>query len=303
MTPPLRVGTRSSLLARSQTGEVVAALAGRERRARFEVVPMPTQGDRSPTRIEGLDFTDAIDRALEDGRIDLAVHSAKDLPVRSARPVEIAAFPRRADPRDGLVLRGRSHLAGLPAGSVLGSSSPRRRAQVLRARPDLRVVDVRGNVDTRLRLVAEGHVDGVVLAVAGLTRIGRAAEVRQILPRTTFIPAPGQGALAIATRRADRTVRRLVARIDDPGTRAEVTAERSFVERMGGGCDTPLGASARVRAGRLTLRGEVLAPDGSRTVRGHATGPSFRAADVGRRLADLLRRRGAGDILEELAAA
>lgn len=297
MRGALRVGTRASRLALRQTELVVAALRSRAPDLEFEVVPLSTQGDRTPRRPVGLDFTDAIDRALEEGRLDLAVHSTKDLPIRAVRAVRVAAFPPRADPRDGLVSRGDASLADLPSGARIGSSSPRRRAQLLRARPDLRLVEVRGNVDTRLGLVEAGRVDGVVLAVAGLTRIGRAAELTQILPRARFPPAPGQGALAVATRISDRAVERLVRTIDHRRTRATVTAERSFVDRLGGDCDTPLGASAAVSGGRLTLRGEVLSPDGARSVGGTLSGALEDAGAIGRRLGGRLLQAGAEELL------
>lgn len=296
MTEAVRVGTRASVLAMRQTELVLTALRSQVPETRFRVVPITTHGDRARSRTTDLDFTDALDRALEEGRIDLAVHSTKDLPVRPTRAVELAAFPPRDDPRDALVLRNAADFASLPPGARIGSSSPRRRAQLLRARRDLTVVEVRGNVDTRLALVRDGRVDGVVLAVAGLRRIGRSGEITEILDRRKFLPAPGQGALAVAVRASDGPVADLVRPLDDPRTRAAVTAERSFVERVGGDCATPLGASATVLRGRLTLRAEILSPDGRRSTGGVRTGPPSSAAALGAALAGDVLRTG-GDIL------
>ena len=297
MTETLRVGTRRSVLARRQTALVLHALRRADPTVRFRVVPLVTQGDRSPATVDGLDFTDTIDRALEEGRIDIAVHSAKDLPVRTTRAVTVAAFPRRADPRDGLVLRRSRTLRSLAPGARIGSSSARRRAQLLRARSDLEVVEVRGNVDSRLALVRRGTVDGVILAVAGLERIGRIGAVTEVLDRQRFLPAPGQGALAVATRSNDRDRAERLAAVDDPSTRAAVTAERAFVDAIGGDCDTPLGALARVRGGELTLRAEVLSVDGRRAVGGVRVGGAATATVIGVSLARDLLDAGAGGLL------
>ncbi len=299
VTESVRVGTRKSALALRQTELVVSALRREASETRFLVVPITTQGDRSRSPSQDLDFTDAIDRALEEGRIDLAVHSTKDLPARPTRAVSIAAFPRRADPRDCLVLRDARGLRSLPPRSRIGSSSPRRRAQLWRARRDLDVVEIRGNVDTRLALVRGGRVDGVILAAAGLRRIGRWDEVTEVLDRRRFLPAPGQGALAVATRASDRALESLVRPLDDRKTRAAVTAERTFVERIGGDCDTPLGALATVRGNRLTLRAEILSPDGRRSVGGARSGAPSSARALGGLLARDLLRAGAESFLAE----
>ena len=299
MTETVRVGTRGSALALVQTELVLRALRPRAPRVRFEAVVIRTQGDRIRSRSSDLDFTDAIDEALEVGRVDLAVHSAKDLPVRTERSVRPVALLRRGDPRDCLILARATGLADLARGARIGSSSARRRAELLRVRPDLEVAEVRGNVDTRLGLVRSGAVDGVILARAGLARLGRLDEVSEVLPASRFVPAPGQGAIAVSARVADRRMVGLLRPLDDPPTRAAVTAERSFVTELGGGCDTPLGAWAALRGGRLTLRAVVLSPDGRRTVWGIRSAPPTRAAALGHALAREVRRAGADELLAQ----
>jgi hydroxymethylbilane synthase len=294
---PIRVGTRSSLLALRQT-EIVAAGLRRSAPVRpVEVVPLRTQGDRAATATDELDFTSEIDRALVDGRIDLAVHSAKDLPGVLPRGIRIAAYPRREDPRDALALAASTGLESLPPGARLGSSSRRRRAQLRRARPDVEVVEVRGNVDTRLGLVGPAGLDGVILALAGLRRIGRTGAVTQVLDSRRFLPAPGQGAIAVTARASDRVHGRLAATLDHLPTRRALDAERAFVRAIGGDCRTPLGALARCQGDRITLRAEVLDEEGRRTVRGEAEGRATRAAEVGRRLAGRIGRAGGRELL------
>ncbi len=297
MTETLRIGTRGSPLALAQTSLVQTALARRMRGVAFSVVPIVTQGDQDQRRSTDLDFTAAIDRALEQEEVDLAVHSTKDLPARADPGVRLAAFLPRADPRDCLVLHGAPDLAGLPPGARIGSSSPRRRAQLLRARPDLDVVELRGNVDTRLARLKSGALDGMMLARAGLLRLHREGEETTVLDPRRFLPAPGQGAIVVATRTGDRELARRVGAIDDARTHRAVVAERSFVEAVGGDCTTPLGALARWRAGRLTLRAEVLSTDGRRTVAGTADGPEDAARALGSRLGRAILRAGGSELL------
>ncbi|MGI0151310.1 MAG: hydroxymethylbilane synthase, partial [Thermoplasmata archaeon] len=199
MTERVRVGTRRSPLARAQAGSVLSRLGRAHPGVRFEPVLIDTSGDRDRSTGGSPDFTDAIDRRLLRGEIDLAVHSAKDLPAELDRRLEILACPRRADPRDCLVA-GRIPRARLPRGARVGSSSLRRRAQLLRWRADLRVVEIRGNVDTRIGWVRSGSIDAAILAVAGLARLGRTGDVDRILPTSKFLPAPAQGALAVVGR-------------------------------------------------------------------------------------------------------
>ena len=267
MTERIRVGTRRSALARAQTDLVLARLARLDPNTRFEATHVDTSGDRDRTLGTSPDFTDTIDRALLRGEVDLAVHSAKDLPAMLDRRFEILACPRRGDPRDCLVVARHLSARELPRGARVGSSSLRRRAQLLRWRPDLRVVEIRGNVDTRIDLVRAGRLDAVILAVAGVSRLGRASEVGRILPSSTFLPAPAQGALAVVGARGDAALRALVHRLDHPATHSCVIAERSFAAALGGDCHVPLGALATLRAGRLSLSGELLTPDGSKSLR------------------------------------
>ena len=291
MTERLRVGTRSSPLALAQTELVVRALRRVAPEVAVEPVLLRTSGDRARRTGATLDFTDDIDRRLEQGEVDLAVHSTKDLPARPVRRVEVAAYPRRADPRDCLVLRARGlTLRALPAGARIGSSSVRRRAQLLGERPDLQVVPVRGNVGTRIEKIESQGLDGVVLAAAGLLRLGWKERISEYLGPPRWLPAPGQGALAVEVRTGDRFARRTVARIDHPATRAEVEAERAVVASLGGDCNLPLGVLGRVRSGRLVLRAALFSPDGRRrlsfTLRGSAARAERTGEEVGRRLAE-----------------
>ena len=297
MTERFRVGTRRSPLARAQTDLVVRALARRARAATFTVTPIETSGDRDRSVGSSPDFTDAIDRALRRGEVDLAVHSAKDLPTALDGGLELVACPRRADPRDCLVVAPGIPGDALPRGARVGSSSLRRRAQLLRSRPDLEVVEVRGNVETRIGLASSGSVDGVVLALAGIERLGRRAEVASILPAKRFVPAPAQGALAVVARSDDRTARSVASTIDDRRARATVTAERAFAAALGGDCRVPLGALATVRGNRLGLVGEVLSPDGRRSVRLRKVGPVTHPATLGERLGRALADRGALELI------
>lgn len=273
--PALRLGTRGSALARIQSGLIAAAL--RALGVDVELVPIVTEGDVRPPDTawgEGA-FVGALETALIDGRIDLAVHSAKDVPIgpddgdegaaRQAAPLEVAAYPTRADARDALVLRdGRriESLDALPRGFVVGTDSPRRTGFILAARPDLRVVPLHGNVDTRLRRLDEGQVDCLVLAVAGLTRLGRSDRISLVLEPELVAPAPGQGALAVQVRRDDRRAFDLVARLEDPSTRLAVTTERALLQATGGGCRAPIGALAVVRE-EVSLVAAAVEPDGS----------------------------------------
>ncbi len=296
MRARLRVGTRGSPLARAQTSIVVASLSRRRAAPRFEIVPIVPSGDRALRSGASPDFTDALDRALLDGRIDLAVHSAKDLPSTLDPRLTLAACPDRADPRDALVLRGRRPRSRLARGGRVGSSSPRRRAQLLRWRRDLDVVEIRGNVGRRLDLVGRGDVDAAVLAVAGLARLGRSAEIARILPTRGFLPAPAQGALAVLTRTDAPELRRLVGGIDRPIVRACVLAERQVADTLRADCRMPLAALATPRRNVLTLRAEVLDPSGRTSVRYRAQGSAARAVDLGREVGAHLLGQGAQEL-------
>jgi hydroxymethylbilane synthase len=288
-----RVGTRRSALARIQTEMVVASLRRRTPDTRFEVVPIETSGDRERAPGVSPDFTDAIDRALRKGAVDLAVHSAKDLPLRLDPALLLAACPRRANPRDALV----QNVRRLPRGAKVGSSSLRRRAQLLRWRGDLEVVELRGNVDTRLVRVRSGTLDAVILAAAGLERLGLKAEISEILPIRSFLPAPAQGALALVTRSDDTSTTSIARTVGHPTTLAAVQAEREFASVLGGDCRMPLAALARLDGDSLNLTGEVLSPDGRQRLRGQLAGDSDAPARVGAALGTLLRDRGAIELL------
>ncbi len=299
-TRTLRVGTRGSMLARAQTDAVVAAVA-----APVEIVPIVTDGDRSTAALEQIGgtgvFVSALRSALLQGEIDVAVHSYKDLPTGDAEGIVIAAVPRREDPRDALVARDGLMLGQLPAGSRIGTGSPRRAAQLRALGLGFEIVPMRGNVDTRLRRVSEGAVDAVVLALAGLRRLGRDAEVTEILDPIQVLPAPGQGALAVECRASDVGTVAALRVIDDADTRAAVTAERAVLAELEAGCTAPVAALAEIAEGddgpEVFLRGSVTAPDGSRAVRLSSTGPVTDAEGVGRRLAAELIAEGADKMM------
>ncbi len=298
MTERVRVGTRRSRLARVQTDGVLERLRREAPDRTFEVVPIDASGDRDRTVGGSPDFTDTIDRALARGEIDLAVHSAKDLPVELDPRFRLVATPRRFDPRDCLVVGSPTGGTELARGARVGSSSPRRRAQLLRWRPDLAVVEIRGNVDTRIGLVRSGSIDAAILAVAGIARLGREAEIARKLPTTEFLPAPAQGAIAVVGRAIDRGLSRLAQAVDDAPTHARVAAERGFAAAIEGDCLRPMGALATLRGDRLTLVGEVLTPDGRTRLRGALAGTAGDAERVGNELGRKMLGRGAHELWE-----
>jgi len=300
----LRLGTRRSALATTQSSWV----ADRLRDLGFEVdlVEVTTEGDRDRTTpIADLGgtgvFVSALREALAEGRVDLAVHSLKDLPTAADPRTVLAAVPVREDPRDALVARDGLTLAELPAGSRVGTGSPRRRAQIAALGLGLVVTDVRGNVDTRLREVREGRLDAVVLAAAGLRRLARIGEATELLDPIQVLSAPGQGALAVEVRAGDADTIAAVASLDDPDARACVTAERALLAELEAGCSAPLGALAEVVEGtdgpELSLRAVVAAPDGSDDLRRSLTGDPDAADALGRRLARLLLEDGAAALM------
>ncbi|HZC71505.1 MAG TPA: hydroxymethylbilane synthase [Jatrophihabitans sp.] len=299
-TRTLRIGTRASALARIQTQTVAAAL-----QVPVEIVPIVTDGDRSAAAITELGgtgvFVSALRTALLADEIDVAVHSYKDLPTAPTEGVVIAAVPPREDPRDALVASGGRTLAELPSGSQVGTGAPRRTAQLRALGLGLEVVPVRGNVDTRLRKVTDGSLAAVVLALAGLRRLGRADEATEVLDPIQVLPAPAQGALAVECRASDSATFALLAGLDDADTRAAVTAERALLAALEAGCSAPVAALAEVAEGDLGpevfLRGSVTALDGSDAVRLSATGPTTDAEGVGRRLAAELLADGADKMM------
>ena len=296
-TRVLRVGTRRSALARAQTDFVIAGLG-----TPVEIVPIVTAGDRTAAPIDVIGgtgvFVSALREALLAGDIDLAVHSAKDLPVVPAEGIVLGAVPSREDPRDAVVARDKLTLAELPRGSLVGTGSPRRAAQLRALGLDLSIVPVRGNVDTRLAHVGE-NLDAVVLAVAGLRRLGRFDAITEILDPARFVPAPAQGALAVECRADDLAAREALAAFDDAGARACITAERALLAKLEAGCSAPIGALAEIRANpaELTLTAVVTAADGSDAVRRTLTGVVTDPAGVGRRLAADLIASGADKMM------
>ena len=251
----IRIGTRGSALALAQA-RIAAALLGGE----TELVVIRTAGDASERPIRELGdgaFVASLEDALRHGEVDLAVHSLKDLPTSETPGCAIAAIPRREDPRDVLITTSRGGLASLPPGARVGTSSPRRAAFLLAARPDLRLGEIRGNVDTRLRKVRDGEVDGTILALAGLLRLGIPVARDEILPTELLLPAPGQGALAIQCRADDRPMRERVAPIEHRATRVAVTAERDLLRRLGASCDLALGALATFDGQIVTLEASL----------------------------------------------
>jgi hydroxymethylbilane synthase len=300
---PLRIGTRGSALARSQTATVIAALASLEIKA--EAIEIVTTGDRSTaalTQIGGTGvFVSALRDALLGGEIDVAVHSYKDLPTAPEPGLVVAAVPAREDPRDVLVARDGLTLAELPVGAVVGTGAPRRAAQILALGLGVEVVPIRGNVDTRLRKVTSGDVDAVVLARAGLARLDRLDAVTETLDPLLVLPAPAQGALAVECRASDGELVAQLAALDHADSRAAVLAERALLAGLEAGCTAPVGALAVLAEGEhgqeLFLRGSVTAADGSDAVRLSATGPVTDAEAIGRRLAADLLADGAKNLV------
>ncbi|MGC4110996.1 MAG: hydroxymethylbilane synthase [Nocardioides sp.] len=305
MSDPIRLGTRASALATVQSQWVadrITAALGRP----VELVEITTEGDvvaHSLTQIGGTGvFVGALRTALLEGRIDVAVHSLKDLPTGPASGLVLAAIPEREDPRDVVVARDGLTLAELPAGSRVGTGSPRRAAQVHALGLGLEMVDIRGNVDTRVRKVREGEYDAVVLARAGLARLDRLDEATEVLDPLQMLPAPGQGALAVETREGEALAEDLSV-LDDPRTRAAVTAERAVLAVLEGGCTAPVGALGEVAEGdekdELWVRAVALSPDGSLAVRMSATGDPADAFGLGSRLAGLMLDDGAGQLTDQ----
>lgn len=298
--PPLRIATRGSALALRQTELVMAMLRGRWPDLPVEIVTVRTTGDANQTApIAALGdgvFVRGVEAELLEGRADGAVHSAKDIPTGEPAGLVLAAFPPRGDPRDALVSRDGVNFASLPRGARLGTSSPRRAAIARRLRPDLDVQPVRGNVDTRLRKLREGEYDALVLAAAGLERLGLGGQMTEYLDGAVWTPAAGQGVLAVQCRAGDRA-EPLLRGLDDPDTRAAITAERAVLRRLGSGCRTPAGAYAVVSGGRLTLHGALFAPDGTREARVLRQGLPSEAEALGITVADELAEQ-ARDFLE-----
>lgn len=308
MTPPaLRIGTRRSALARTQTEWVRASLSRRFPDLSITVVPMETSGDRlldASLAAEGGKalFVKELEEALLAGEIDLAVHSLKDVPALLPEGLRIAAITEREDPRDALVAPDHRTLAALPEGARVGTGALRRRSQLLRRRPDLTVVPLRGNVPTRLEKIEREGLAGVVLAFAGLRRLGLASRVTEVLDPSVCVPAIGQGSLALECRTDDGGTGEKLALLAHPASASAAAAERAFLGRLGGGCQVPLGGYATVNGEGLEMRAYVGSPDGREALEGERSGRASEAAEIGRALAEELLERGAGEILAACGA-
>lgn len=302
----LRIGTRASVLARTQTGHVAAAIGSRLG-VEVEIVDVTTEGDvnRAPLHTLGGTgvFVSALRDALLDGRVDVAVHSLKDLPTASAEGITLAAVPQREDPRDVLIARDGLTLGELPPGSVVATGSPRRASQLAALGLGLEIVGLRGNIDTRIRKVTSGEVDGVILARAGLARVGRLDEVTEVIDPIQMLPAPGQGALGVECRASDTDLgASLREHLDDPFTRAAVEAERIVLSTLEGGCSAPIGALAEVvedgDGHEVWIRAVALSHDGTVDIRRSASGPLAESAEVSTRLATGMLEEGAAELID-----
>lgn len=300
-SPSIRIGTRASPLARWQADWVAARL--REIGLEVVLVPISTAGDQnaqSPISTIGTQgvFTKEIQRALLDGRVDLAVHSLKDLPTAEVPGLLLAAVTERASVADALVARRAASFEQLPRDATIGTGSLRRRAQMLHWRSDLHVDEIRGNVETRLRKLDRGRYDALILAEAGLRRLGLADRITQVLPLSMFLPAVGQGALGLETRADDLRMGQWVAALDHKPTHAAVLAERAMLAALGGGCLAPIAAWGRMEAGALLLTGRVLAPDGVRKIEATLSSDPAEARQLGARVAASLIDQGAAELLQ-----
>jgi hydroxymethylbilane synthase len=296
---PLRLGTRASPLARWQAEWVASRLTANG--LAVELVPITTQGDLKSGPLgqiggQGL-FTKELQRALLDGQIDLAVHSCKDLPTAAVEGLVIAAVPERESTADVLIAHQASSIESLPPAARVGTGSLRRKAQLLHLRPDLMVEDIRGNVETRVRKLDEGHFDAIVLAEAGLKRLGLADRITQVIPRTAMLSAVGQGALAIECRASDQQTRSSVAPLDHLPTHQAIVAERTLLSELRAGCLAPVGALARVESQRLVLDAVVLSPDGKRRLAANGTAAIADALELGQQVAEQLLAQGAADLI------
>lgn len=297
----LRIGSRGSQLALWQANHISALL--RERGHAVELEIIKTTGDKitdvalAKVGTKGM-FTKEIEEALAAGRVDLAVHSLKDLPTEVPPGFEIAAITKRENPRDVFVSKKYAAIKDLPNGARVGTSSLRRQAQIKALRPDLDIYPLRGNVDTRLRKLEAGEYDAIILAAAGVTRLGLTAYVKQIIPAEVLCPAAGQGALGIEIRQGDASTREHVKFLDDSAARAATTCERALLNKLGGGCQVPIGAFAEVQDGRLHLDAVVAHPDGSLVLRESRDGDD--PESLGNLVGEILLRRGGDAILQEV---
>lgn len=307
MTRTIHIGTRGSQLALWQANWVKHQLEGLHRNLSVELQIIKTTGDKildtplAKVGGKGL-FVKEIEDALLDHRVDLAVHSMKDMPVQVPQGLFIGAVPQREDPRDVYISKGGKTLSGLPIGARIGTSSLRRAAQIRSIRDDLVVVPLRGNVQTRLRKLDEGEVDATILAAAGIKRMALWDRVTEVFDPEKMLPAVGQGALCVEIRAGDPAILDLIAPLDHPETRTVVTAERAFLRRLEGGCQVPIAAHGSLLNGTIRLSGLVASLDGKKCHREMDSAPVTEAEHLGDRLAQTLLSHGAGHILEELKA-
>jgi hydroxymethylbilane synthase len=301
----VRLATRGSPLALWQANWVKSELERLHAGCRVELLKIKTSGDKitdvplAKVGGKGL-FVKEIEEALLDGRADLAVHSMKDLPVQIPAGLHIAVTTKREDPRDALIAANGQSFATLPKGATIGTSSLRRGTQLLHRRSDLRIVPLRGNLDTRLRKLKSEKLDAVIVAAAGLHRMGWQAQITEYLPLEISLPAIGQGALGLECRIDDARINKFIAPLNDPTTATCVAAERAFLTRLEGGCQVPIAGHAVLEQGRLRLRGLVASLDGKRIVADETSGPAAQAASLGTELAERLLARGADKILKEI---
>lgn len=301
----LRIGTRGSALALWQTNHVAEQIRRLPGAPAVELLSIRTEGDRVVDQplwqLQGKAFfTKEIEQSLLDGTVDLAVHSLKDLATETPPGLSIGAVLKREDPRDVLIARGGESLDGLPKGARVGTSSLRRRALIVRWRPELELVDLRGNVPTRIEKLESGDLDAIVLAAAGVKRLGLAARISAYLPIEHVLPAVAQGAVAIQFREGDQATLDWIRPLDDPATHRAVIAERALLRRLEGGCQIPVGALATIEGDELRLSAIVCSLDGRRSVERVLEGPLDRGDDLGRSLAEELLENGAAEILAEI---
>jgi hydroxymethylbilane synthase len=305
MTDRIHIGTRGSQLALWQANWVKDTLTRHHPGIHVELTVIKTKGDKildvplAKVGGKGL-FVKEIEEALLDGRIDLAVHSMKDMPSEIPEGLAIGAVPARENPKDALIAASASGLSGLPEGAVIGTSSLRRGSQILHIRPDLRIRPLRGNLDTRLRKLDTGGFDAIILAAAGIRRLGMASRITELLEEQVMLPAVGQGALCVEIRQNDPRVHGLIAPLEDRDTRCAVTAERSFLHRLEGGCQVPIAGHAAVDGDEIELTGLVADLSGQTVIKSMARGPMVTADALGLKLAETLLDRGAKTILNDL---
>jgi len=298
----IRVGTRGSRLAIAQTEIALAALRRAHPGVRFEVATISTKGDVDKRPLFTMDekgiFEKEVNEAVKKGEVDFAVHSLKDIPSDLSDELLVACIPKRASPNDVLVNDKGQKLKELAPGSVIGTSSLRRAVQLAKYRPDLNVRPIRGNVETRVKKVISGEYGAVVLAEAGLTRIGMKDVIVERFSVRDFVPAPGQGAIAIVCRRDDKALIKMLGQIEDPRSRAEVLAERALIKKVEGGCRFPLGAVAVTNGDKITLYASVFSADGSRNIKVKKVGRASEPEKLGDRVAGMMVKQGAMEMAE-----